>query len=178
MFECHGLALWFGLATDHEPRDENSLWTRASFGNHSRRCEVGSLFCLTAIIVELPCILHFGNLTHIGLFFTIRIHKLVLDDLGVKSIAMCIGGSMAGMHVYEWSFYGLEYVKALVPIAAPGKSSSWSMAWNEAQRQAIFADPKYLDGYYSLDDVNAQMRLYVPLTHEDFCHRKRVTDDN
>ncbi|KAG0084012.1 homoserine O- acetyltransferase [Podila epicladia] len=81
----------------------------------------------------------------------VRIHKLVLDNLGVKSIAICIGGSMAGMHVYEWSFYGPEYVKALVPIAAPGKSSSWSMAWSEAQRQAIFADPKYLDGYYSLD---------------------------
>ncbi|KAF9391804.1 homoserine O- acetyltransferase [Podila verticillata] len=81
----------------------------------------------------------------------VRIHKLVLDDLGVKSIAICIGGSMAGMHVYEWSFYGPEYVKALVPIAAPGKSSSWSMAWSEAQRQAIFADPKYLNGYYSLD---------------------------
>jgi len=61
---------------------------------------------------------------------------------------------MAGMHVYEWSFYGPEYVKALVPIAAPGKSSSWSMAWNEAQRQAIFADPNYLDGYYSLDAVS------------------------
>ncbi|KAG0025152.1 homoserine O- acetyltransferase [Podila clonocystis] len=81
----------------------------------------------------------------------VRIHKLVLDDLGVKSIAICIGGSMAGMHVYEWSFYGPEYIKALVSIAAPGKSSSWSMAWSEAQRQAIFADPKYLDGFYSLD---------------------------
>ncbi|KAF9308699.1 homoserine O- acetyltransferase [Podila horticola] len=97
------------------------------------------------------------------------IHKLVLDDLGVKSIAMCIGGSMAGMHVYEWSFYGLEYVKALVPIAAPGKSSSWSMAWNEAQRQAIFADPKYLDGYYSLDDPPLQgltsARMVAMLTY-------------
>lgn len=61
---------------------------------------------------------------------------------------------MAGMHVYEWSFYGPEYVKALAPIAAPGKSSSWSMAWSEAQRQAIFADPNYLDGYYSLDAVS------------------------
>ncbi|KAF9324658.1 homoserine O- acetyltransferase [Podila minutissima] len=61
----------------------------------------------------------------------VRIRKLVLDDLGVKSIAICIGGSMAGMHVYEWSLYGPEYVKAL--------------------RQAIFADPKYLDGCYSLN---------------------------
>ncbi|KAG0346469.1 homoserine O- acetyltransferase [Podila humilis] len=87
----------------------------------------------------------------------VRIHKLVLDDLGVKSIAICIGGSMAGMHVYEWGLiYGPEYVQALVAIAAPAKSSSWSMAWTETQRQAIFADPKYRDGYYPLDDPPLQ----------------------
>ncbi|KAG0363272.1 homoserine o-acetyltransferase [Gamsiella multidivaricata] len=80
-----------------------------------------------------------------------RLHKLVLDDLGVKSVAICIGGSMAGMHVFEWSFFGQDYIKALVPVSAPAQSSAWSMGWTESQRQSIFADPKYLDGYYSLD---------------------------
>ncbi|KAF9183899.1 homoserine O- acetyltransferase [Haplosporangium sp. Z 767] len=79
-----------------------------------------------------------------------RLHKLVLDDLGVKSVAICIGGSMAGMHVFEWAMLG-NYVKLIVPISAPAKSSAWSISWTEAQRHSIFADPKYLDGYYSLD---------------------------
>ncbi|CAO3573247.1 unnamed protein product [Mortierella alpina] len=80
-----------------------------------------------------------------------RLHKLVLDDLGVKSIAICIGGSMAGMHALEWAFFGEDYIKLIVPVAAPAKSSAWSMSWTESQRQSIFADPKYLDGYYALD---------------------------
>ncbi|KAF9917181.1 homoserine O- acetyltransferase [Lobosporangium transversale] len=80
-----------------------------------------------------------------------KLHKMILDDLGVKSVAICIGGSMAGMHVFEWAFYGPDYIKLLVPISAPAKTSAWSMGWTEAQRQSIFADPKYLDGYYSLD---------------------------
>ncbi|KAF9910811.1 homoserine O- acetyltransferase [Linnemannia zychae] len=83
-----------------------------------------------------------------------RLHKMVLDDLGVKSVAICIGASMAGMHAFEWTFFnnnnGTAFVKSIVPISAPAKSSAWSMSWTEAQRQSIFADPKYLDGYYSL----------------------------
>ncbi|KAF9574553.1 homoserine O- acetyltransferase [Mortierella alpina] len=80
-----------------------------------------------------------------------RLHKLVLDDLGVKSIAICIGGSMAGMHALEWAFFGEDYVKLIVPVAAPAKSSAWSISWTESQRQSIFTDPKYLEGYYALD---------------------------
>jgi len=60
---------------------------------------------------------------------------------------------MAGMHVYEWALYGPDYIKLIVPISAPAKSSAWSMSWTESQRQSIFTDPKYKDGYYSLDEV-------------------------
>ncbi|KAG0049354.1 homoserine O- acetyltransferase [Gryganskiella cystojenkinii] len=63
-----------------------------------------------------------------------RLHKMVLDDLGVKS-----------------ALYGPEYIKLIVPISAPAKSSAWSMSWTESQRQSIFTDPKYKDGYYALD---------------------------
>lgn len=81
---------------------------------------------------------------------------MVLDDIGVKSVAICIGGSMAGMHVFEWAFFGQDYIKAIVPVSAPAKSSAWSMSWTEAQRQSIFTDPKYMDGYYSLDSPPLQ----------------------
>jgi homoserine O-acetyltransferase len=86
---------------------------------------------------------------------------MVLDDLGVNSVAICIGASMAGMHAFEWAFFlddtqgSSPFVKTIVPISAPAKSSAWSMGWTEAQRQAIFADPKYIDGYYSLDSVSS-----------------------
>ncbi|KAG0221726.1 homoserine O- acetyltransferase [Mortierella sp. GBA43] len=80
----------------------------------------------------------------------VRLHKLVLDDLGVKSVAICIGGSMGGMQVLEWSFYGPEYIKAIVPIATSAKHSAWCISWGEAQRQSIYSDPNYLDGYYTV----------------------------
>ncbi|KAF9334752.1 homoserine O- acetyltransferase [Podila minutissima] len=79
----------------------------------------------------------------------VRLHKLILDDLGVKSVAICIGGSMGGMQVLEWSFFGPEYVRAIVPIATSAKHSAWCISWGEAQRQSIYSDPNYSDGYYT-----------------------------
>lgn len=80
------------------------------------------------------------------------IFKLILDDLGVKQIAAVIGGSMGGMLVLEFAYFGKDYVKTIVPIATSARYSAWGISWGEAQRQSIYSDPKYDDGYYSYDD--------------------------
>ena len=61
---------------------------------------------------------------------------------------------MGGMQVLEWSFYGPEYVRAIVPIATSGRHSAWCISWGETQRQAIYTDVNYNDGYYSDDKVS------------------------
>lgn len=73
----------------------------------------------------------------------VKLHRMVLDQLGVKEIAFCIGGSMGGMQVLEWAFMGKDYVKAIVPIATSGRHSAWGISWGEAQRQSIYSDPDY-----------------------------------
>lgn len=80
------------------------------------------------------------------------IFKLILDDLGVKQIAAVIGGSMGGMLVLEFAYFGKDYVKTIVPIATSARYSAWGISWGEAQRQSIYSDPKYDDGYYSYED--------------------------
>lgn len=71
------------------------------------------------------------------------IHKLVLDFLGIRKIAVVIGGSMGGMLVLEWAYFGKDYVKAIVPIATSSRHSAWCISWGEAQRQSIYSDPRY-----------------------------------
>ena len=83
------------------------------------------------------------------------IHKIVLDDLGVKQIAAAVGGSMGGMLVLEYAYFGTDYVRAIVPIATSSRHSAWGISWGEAQRQSIYCDPKYEDGYYPFDDPPA-----------------------
>ncbi|KAJ5304051.1 Protein of unknown function DUF2985 [Penicillium atrosanguineum] len=82
----------------------------------------------------------------------VNIHKMVLDDLGVKQIAAVVGGSMGGMLTLEYAFFGKDYVRAIVPIATSARHSAWCISWGEAQRQSIYSDPKYDDGYYPFND--------------------------
>ncbi|CAN6657669.1 hypothetical protein TRVA0_030S00474 [Trichomonascus vanleenenianus] len=81
-----------------------------------------------------------------------RIQKMLLDDLGVRQIAAVIGGSMGGMLVLEYAYFGPEYVRCIVPLATCATHSAWGISWGEAQRQSIYSDPKYNDGYYPFDD--------------------------
>ncbi|KAL8684839.1 MAG: hypothetical protein Q9218_008112, partial [Villophora microphyllina] len=82
----------------------------------------------------------------------VNIHKLVLDDLGVRQIAAVVGGSMGGMLTLEYAYFGTDYVRNIVPIATSSRHSAWGISWGEAQRQSIYCDPKYEDGYYPFDD--------------------------
>ncbi len=95
-----------------------------------------------------------GDFPYATIRDTVALHKLLLDHLGVKQLAMAIGGSMGGMQVLEWGYYE-GFTRALVPIAVGGRHSAWCVAWGEAQRQAIYADPKWLDGFYPSDDPPA-----------------------
>ncbi|KAF2481692.1 Alpha/Beta hydrolase protein [Neohortaea acidophila] len=85
----------------------------------------------------------------------VRITKLILDDLGVRQVATVIGGSMGGMLVLEFAYFGKDYVRTVIPIACSARYSAWGISWGEAQRQAIYSDPKYEDGYYAYDDPPA-----------------------
>jgi homoserine O-acetyltransferase len=82
----------------------------------------------------------------------VQIHKLVLDHLGIRQIAAVVGGSMGGMLCLEYAYFGKDYVRLIVPIATSATHSAWGISWGEAQRQSIYSDPKYEDGYYSFDD--------------------------
>ncbi|TVY86110.1 Homoserine O-acetyltransferase [Lachnellula willkommii] len=82
----------------------------------------------------------------------VNLHKLLLDELGIKQVATVIGGSMGGMLVLEWAYFGKDYVRSIVPIATSSRHSAWGISWGEAQRQSIYADPKYDDGYYPFSD--------------------------
>ncbi|KAL2004049.1 hypothetical protein VTN02DRAFT_847 [Thermoascus thermophilus] len=79
----------------------------------------------------------------------VQIHKLVLDALGVKSVAAVIGGSMGGMATLEWPLCTpAGYVKNIIPIATAAKQSAWGIGWSDVQRSCILNDPGYQGGHY------------------------------
>lgn len=59
---------------------------------------------------------------------------------------------MGGMLTLEWAYFGKDFIRSVVPIATSARHSAWGISWGEAQRQSIYSDPKYEDGYYSFED--------------------------
>ncbi|KAK6343091.1 homoserine O- acetyltransferase [Orbilia javanica] len=78
----------------------------------------------------------------------VQLHRLVLEDLGIKRVAIIIGGSLGGMIALEWAYFGKQYVQNIVALATSARNSAWCISWGEAQRQSIYSDPIYDDGYY------------------------------
>ncbi|KAG6890502.1 hypothetical protein C0995_007701 [Termitomyces sp. Mi166 len=98
----------------------------------------------------------------------VRIHKLILDHLGVKSVAVAIGGSMGGMAVLEWSLCNPPgYIRHVIPLATSARHSAWCISWGEAQRQSIYSDPLYQDGFYTTQPASglAAARMTALLTY-------------
>ncbi|KAF7342260.1 Homoserine O-acetyltransferase [Mycena venus] len=81
----------------------------------------------------------------------VRLHKLVLDHIGITSIAVLIGGSMGGMAVLEWQLCFPGFIRRAIAMATCAKQSAWCIAWGEVKRQIIFTDAAFKGGYYSPD---------------------------
>lgn len=73
----------------------------------------------------------------------VKAHQILKIELGVKSISLATGGSMGGQQILEWAIMEPNLIKKLVVIGTNAKHSPWGIAFNEAQRMAIEADPTW-----------------------------------
>ncbi len=73
----------------------------------------------------------------------VKAFDLFREALGISQIFMGIGGSLGGQQLLEWAVWKPEMFERLVPIATNAHHSPWGIAFNEAQRMAIAADPSW-----------------------------------
>ena len=75
---------------------------------------------------------------------------------------------MGGMAVLEWPLCSPPgYVRRVIPLATSARHSAWCISWGEAQRQSIYSDPEYQDGYYTSQPSSglAAARMSALLTY-------------
>jgi homoserine O-acetyltransferase len=70
-------------------------------------------------------------------------HELLRKHLGIEKIHTCLGGSLGGQQALEWSLAQPSLIEHLVLMATNAFHSPWGIAFNEAQRMAIKADPTW-----------------------------------
>lgn len=98
----------------------------------------------------------------------VRFQQLVLDELEIRGIEFVIGGSMGGMQALEFAIMDSR-VRCAIPIAMGKAHTPWAIGLSHVQRQAIFNDPNWNDGYYSSENPPekglANARMMAMLTY-------------
>jgi homoserine O-acetyltransferase len=65
------------------------------------------------------------------------------ENLGIAKVHSLIGGSLGGQQVLEWAIQRPEAFERIIPVACNAVHSPWGIAFNEAQRMSIAADPTW-----------------------------------
>ncbi len=78
----------------------------------------------------------------------VRTQRRLLDALGVRRLALVIGGSTGGQQALEWAVEFPDFVEKVVPIAANGALGPQGLGMSELGRRAIMSDPDWQGGDY------------------------------
>lgn len=73
----------------------------------------------------------------------VRAFDLLRAELKITHIHTLLGGSLGGQQVLEWAIYRPDIFEHIIPMACNAVHSPWGIAFNEAQRLAIEADPTW-----------------------------------
>lgn len=83
----------------------------------------------------------------------VMVQKVLLDQIGVKKVAYAVGGSLGGALALEFAATFPEMVKSAILVATCARHTAWAIGLGEAGRQAIYADPKWKNGYYLMNST-------------------------
>lgn len=81
---------------------------------------------------------------------SVRLHlACVQQGLGVRQLVCVAGGSLGGMQSLEWACLAPKnYVLSVIAMCSGVRHTAWQIGISECQRQAIYADPRWLGGKY------------------------------
>lgn len=80
-------------------------------------------------------------------------HRLLTEELGVTSVALVMGWSMAGCQAYHWAVQYPGMVKAILPFCASARTSPHNFVFLEGVKAALCADPVWNGGDYQTQPV-------------------------
>ena len=91
-------------------------------------------------------------------------HKLIVEKLKIKKIALVAGWSMAGCQSYQWAAQYPDMVKAILPFCSSSKTSVHNHVFLEGVKAALIVDKNWNKGNYKkqpLEGLKAFGRVYA-----------------
>jgi homoserine O-acetyltransferase len=103
---------------------------------------IGSCYGSTGPLTENPNTgaPYYSSFPAVTIRDMVKAHVILREALGIRSIALLMGGSMGGYQVLEWALLEPAIIQKLFLIATSPSESAWGVAIHTAQRLAIEAD--------------------------------------
>ena len=78
----------------------------------------------------------------------VHAQALLLDRLGIQTLAAVMGGSLGGMQATAWSLLYPQRLRRAVVVASAPNLTAENIAFNEVARRAIVTDPDFHGGHF------------------------------
>jgi len=78
----------------------------------------------------------------------VQAQNLLIEHFGIQKLHAIIGGSTGGMQALSWSTLYPEKLNLVVLLATSYRHNAQNIAFHEAGRQSIMADPNWCGGKY------------------------------
>jgi homoserine O-acetyltransferase len=78
----------------------------------------------------------------------VNAQALLLDALGIQTLAAVMGGSLGGMQALSWTLQYPSRVRHAVVVASAPNLTAENIAFNEVARRAITTDPDFHGGHF------------------------------
>ena len=104
-------------------------------------------------------------------------HKLLTEYLGINSIALVSGWSMAGCQAYQWAAQFPYMVKAILPFCSSAKTSQRNLAFLEEVKSALCSDHNWNEGNYVSPPVNGLKsfaRIYAGWAFSKIFYKEKI----
>jgi homoserine O-acetyltransferase/O-succinyltransferase len=91
----------------------------------------------------------------------VNVQALLLDKLGIQTLAAVMGGSLGGMQALSWALQYPNRLRHAVVVASAPNLTAENIAFNEVARRAIVTDPDFHDGHFYRHDVVPKRGLRI-----------------
>ena len=78
----------------------------------------------------------------------VHAQALLLDRLGIHTLAAVMGGSLGGMQALAWAMLYPQRLRRAVVVASAPNLTAENIAFNEVARRAIVTDPDFHGGHF------------------------------
>ncbi len=78
----------------------------------------------------------------------VNAQALLMDKLGISTLAAVMGGSLGGMQALSWTLQFPTRLRHAVVVASAPNLTAENIAFNEVARRAIVTDPDFHEGHF------------------------------